>query len=64
MNQMTTTRTPKLRARFEHIALPSLLVLAMSAQAQEKPKAAVPATMKFRRSSSPVRVLRVPSLID
>ena len=39
---MTTTRTPKVRARFEHIALPSLLMLAMSAQAQEKPKAAVP----------------------
>ena len=35
---MTTTRTPKLRAGLEYIALPSLLALAMSAQAQEKPK--------------------------
>jgi iron complex outermembrane recepter protein len=40
---MTTTRTPKFRAGLEYIALPSLLALAMSAQAQEKPKASVAA---------------------
>jgi iron complex outermembrane receptor protein len=43
MSQMTTTRTPKFRAGLDYIALPSLLALAMSAQAQEKPKASVAA---------------------